>query len=123
MSITAQPTRRRWTQYLTTVLGVTFVMLAAFAALIGLAMLTPEAWLRAAEWVAWAKPFLVLAHFGLIALLWWRWSQLVDWLHRRGRITAQTVKPCLAMRTRVAVWLVLIEVFTVIRPWEWLIHH
>lgn len=117
----ARQPRRHWARRALLLVGVLLLSLAVLGGAASVAMRWPQAWLGAAAAVAHVKPWLVLAHMVLIGALWWRWGQFIDWLYRCGRIQARSVKPCLAMRTRFAVWLLVLEFLTVIRPWEWFV--
>lgn len=114
--------RRHWARRALLLVGVLLVVMVVLGGAASVAMRWPQAWLGAAAAVAQVKPWLVLAHMTLIGVLWWRWGPLVDWLYRRGRIRARSVKACLAMRSRFALWLLGLEFLTVIRPWEWWVH-
>ncbi|MBW8832910.1 MAG: hypothetical protein JF606_26670 [Burkholderiales bacterium] len=112
---------RRWhrSRRLAMWIGIVLTTLVVLAGAAVLALQSPGAWLGAAGWIAAVKPVIVLVHLAVIATLWWNWTRVVDWLYRRGRIAAASVLPCLAMRNQLLVWVLLIELLTVIRPWEW----
>jgi len=111
----------RWPRIrrLATSAGLVLATMVALAGAAVLALRSPGAWLGAAGWIAAVKPVIVLVHLGVIAALWWNWTRVVDWLYRHGRIAAASVRPCLAMRHQLLVGVLLVELLTVIRPWEW----
>lgn len=74
-----------------------------------------EAWLELPQQVRSIKPYMVAVHFGLIALLWWRWVEVGHWLQRRRGMPAENLAAFLALRNRVTAFLVAFELLVVVR--------
>ena len=61
-----------------------------------------------------AKPYLVLLHFTLIALLWWQWARLIGWADRIAPVPDSFREAMLALRHRAALTLLAIELIVVV---------
>jgi hypothetical protein len=96
------------------------VILLAMVLVSALALQHLRTWQAMSTWIAALRPAFIVVHLALLAALWFRWADLVQWGFRKGWVLPAHVRPLLGLRRRVVVMLCLLEVVLVIRPFEWL---
>ena len=95
----------------------TMVLLLGLGAMTAIASIT----LGSMNWLASLKatleqvrPYAIALHVSLIAVLWWKWGRVIDWMEAKGKVHPANKAAILASRHRTALLLLAVEVFVVI---------